>query len=364
MNNQSFKGKLEFELNHFEIDFDFLTDWYLAIVKDIENAYLKSQKIKHPRHKGDHLEDSLIDVFDKLLPKRFKITKGFAINIDSFKSKELDLIIYDSEFGGAFASTESTEYIPIELVTACVEIKSNLNLQELRKSILNCVSLKKLNYSDFTYKTKNRTPFFGIFAYNSTTNSTNFLKELNDSIYNIPQHLRPNFIYIHKQGLYIPKTNNELLMVYEHIYKSEEEFGIIPALEKNKLNAQLLFLFFTYIIQHSLKQIEKPCKIDYFNYINKSLQWKNNITKVNEEKPLPKFIRNKSITIDSNNQIYYSVFITVCPKCGTENKFIPENFVSSKKRIEDLIKKNPYTQQLNDINNCAKCGEKIYVKKE
>lgn len=365
MNVQSFKEKLEFDLNHFEIDFDFLTDWYLAIVKDIENSYLKSQKIKHPRHKGDHLEDSVIDVFNKILPKRFKITKDFAINIDSFKSKELDLIIYDSEFGSAFASTESTEYIPIELITACVEVKSNLNLQELRKSILNCVSLKKLNFTDFIYNPKIRAPFFGIFAYNSTTNSKNFLKELNESIYSIPQHLRPNFIYIHKQGLYIPKTKDQLIMVYEDIYKSEEEFGIIPALEENKVNAQILFLFFTYIIQHSIKQIEKPCKIDYFNYINKSLQWKRNIIKDNQDKPLPKFAKNKTATLGKDNFMYYTLYDEVCPKCGIKNIFIPKTFVSSKNRIEDLIKNNPNTQQLKDfINNCINCGEKIDVKQE
>src|SRR5690606_31777476 len=155
-------------------DLDFLTDWYSSIINEIENSRIQSSKIKHPRHLGDHLEDGIKKVLEKILPKRFELTKGFAINHTSAKSKEQDLLIYDSQFGAPFAKTENTDYLPIEIISSSIEVKSNLNLSELRKSILNCISLKKLNYPNYNIAEKERFPFYAIFAYSSKTKDSPF----------------------------------------------------------------------------------------------------------------------------------------------------------------------------------------------
>lgn len=362
MNQTNFEKKLVFDLNTFEIDLDFLTEWYSTVINEIENSKIQSKKIKHPRHLGDHLEDGIKKVLEKILPKRFEITKGFGINDSSAKSKEQDLIIYDSQFGSPFAKTENTDYLPIEIITGSIEVKSNLNLSELRKSILNCISLKKLNYPDYNISEIKRFPFYGIFAYSSKSNENSFLKTLNEALFDIPLYLRPNIIYIHNKGLYIPKTNGQLTVSYENIIKSDEDFGLI-SFENNKiLNAQSLFIFISFIIKHCTKSIQYPAEIEHFDYIVKPINIKLELQKNHGENITPKLNKNPTASFTKEGYLEFTVFSGKCKKCGKESFYIKRPYVASKKATEVLLKKNPDFKMLtDDINNCTKCNSPVEI---
>ncbi len=362
MNQSEFTRKLDFDLNTFEIDLEFLTDWYSSIINEIENSKIQSSKIRHPRHIGDHLEDGIKKVFEKMLPKRFEVTKGFAINHLSARSKEQDIIIYDSQSGAPFAKTENTDYLPIELVTASIEIKSNLNLSELRKSILNCVSLKKLNYPDYNISEKKRFPFYAIFAYSSKTKDSSFLKTLNDALYEIPLPLRPNIIYVHNKGLYIPKTDNQLSISYESIIKSDGDFGFIPFGSKKILNAQSLFIFISLIIQHCSNSIQYPNEINHFDYIVKPIDTKLLVQKQFGDDFTPKLTKNPTASFTPDGYLMFTIFSGKCKNCGTESFYIKRPYVKSKQAIKDLLLKNPNYKILEDqVNTCTKCNSNVDI---
>lgn len=362
MNQSEFNRKLTFDLNTFEIDLEFLTDWYSSIINDIENSKIQSTKIKHPRHLGDHLEDGIRKVFEKVLPKRFAITKGFAINHTSARSKEQDIIVYDSQYGAPFAKTENTDYLPIELITASIEVKSNLNLSELRKSILNCVSLKKLNYPDYNISEIKRFPFYAIFAYSSKTKDSTFLSTLNKALYDIPLALRPNVIYIHDKGLYIPQTNNSLAISYENIIKSDEDFGRISFDNKTSIKAQSLFIFISLIIQHCTNSSQHPLIIKHFDYIVKPMETKSLVQERYGDKLTPKLDKNPTASFTPDGSLIFTIFSGKCEKCYTETFFIKKPYVVSRKAINDMLTKNPNFKMLDEkINKCSNCESTVKV---
>jgi hypothetical protein len=255
MNKSEFLKKLEFETNNFEINFDFLTEWYSKINDELSLAFEKSKLNSNPSHKGLLLEDILLEIIKQILPNRFSLSKGYAININSFKSREQDIIIFNHSLGNALVQNEIIKYIPIEIIASTIEVKSTMNILELRKSLLNVVSLKKLYYEG-EFKNQFKAPLSCIFAYNCSLSESNFLKNLNTEILNIPTLYRPNFIYIHNLGLILPKRKDENNVPFslEGIIKyngDDNEYGIINIKNDDSVSKQLLFLFIKFQIEHA-----------------------------------------------------------------------------------------------------------------
>ncbi len=367
MNKDTFSKKLHFELNTFDSNYDFITNWYEIILNELENIKDSSLHIKHPRHIGDHLEDSIKKIFEKILPKRFEIGKGFAINSISARSKEVDLIFYDSMQGGVFAKTDSTDYIPIEIISSAMEVKSNLTYTELRKSILNCVSLKKLNFEYFRISEKERFPFYTIFAYSSKTNDKNFLRELNEAIFSIPKELRPNMIYIFNKGLFLPKTKDEVVIDYGSIINNENEFGFISTFNNMKLESSILFFFFTFIIKHLIDQTKFPVSINYIDYLVKQNSVIKYSPKEGHKKP-KKFYNSDVLLSDSLDEVIYNGFDKNCPKCNCINPFLFP--IVASKQVKDYFLEENKNLRFYDKQNrlertkCLKCNADLEISKD
>jgi hypothetical protein len=73
------------------------------------------------------------------------LANGFGINQWTTISKEQDVIIYDRDLSPIVIDEKNCKYIPQYVIVSSIEIKSNLTKTELKKSILNCISIK--NYA-------------------------------------------------------------------------------------------------------------------------------------------------------------------------------------------------------------------------
>ncbi|WP_305529577.1 DUF6602 domain-containing protein [Sulfuricurvum sp.] len=77
------------------------------------------------RAAGNEIEIHIREFFKRMLPKTLYITHGHLIDCNGLVSPQLDIIIADtSNLPSLMTTKDGTEYIPIDSVYACGEIKS------------------------------------------------------------------------------------------------------------------------------------------------------------------------------------------------------------------------------------------------
>ncbi len=117
---------------------------------------------------GNYKESLLRDLLSNLLPKKYELSTGFILSTDDegneIKSKQQDIIIWDSSEYAAIFRDNDFVIVPPEACKAVIEVKSTLTTEKLKKA---------LNSSDNLYEFV-RIPSFRnheikkyIFAYSS-----------------------------------------------------------------------------------------------------------------------------------------------------------------------------------------------------
>lgn len=130
---------------------------------------------------GNYKEELLRGLLKQLLPKKYEVSTGFILSLDEngneIKSKQQDIIIWDSNDYAAIFRDGDFVIVPPEACKAVVEVKSTLTNETLKKAIY---------ASDGIYDFV-RTPYIQvlnisryIFAYDS---SMRFPQSYFDSIY-------------------------------------------------------------------------------------------------------------------------------------------------------------------------------------
>lgn len=323
MNEQEYHHKLLEQLNIHDINLDLLSKWYFSILKKLKISFEQSSNITHPRHRGDIREYDIRAIIKDIIPSNYAVTKGYVINNLSLISLEQDLLIYKKSLYSPLIKTAELEYLPIESIFTSIEIKSNLTHEELRKCILNCVSLKKLRYNDCNYSYKKEEGlnlFYCIFAYKSELTLEKIKSYLNEYNKDIPENLRINMIYILNEGLIMPaidnnhnnitlnykdimKINNGYLSVTNFSGRQEEEFKALP------------FLLFVSLILDLLIHDNSNQLPMYTNYVYLPIYWLQQIdSKRDEHEPIPKTALRKGL----DSLIAYT---EKCKKCGKEYTF-------------------------------------------
>lgn len=171
----------------------------------------ESASIRHAGNRGEEREFSLGRFLSELLPSDFRVTSGEAVDLLDNTSPALDIMIYDRSKNSPFYS-QVREVIPAEALLASFEVKSTLNLNEIRKSLTAGAKLKNLKplkralasvSSNSTHQRGYRY-YHGIFAYKSNLTEENWArKELN----RLKNELSPgdssgiDFIYVVGRGL-------------------------------------------------------------------------------------------------------------------------------------------------------------------
>lgn len=367
MNEKEYNKRMHESLNSYDLNLKHMSNWYSQIVDSLKGIHVQAKVIKHPRHLGDYLEDEIRKLVSKLLPTSYSLEKGFGINYFSAISPEQDILIIDGKLGSAFYRSESVGYFPIESILGSIEVKSNLTLSELRKSILNCVNLKKLNYSSFDYPdNKEKRIFYTIFAYTSPGSEDSFTKTINELIAPIPESLRPNMIYILDKGLYFPTQDGGVISTrLEGLQTVKEEFMPIKNSVGNRTEAENFILCFSCIINSCFHQSGIRSSADYCQYITTPSGWGK---KIEHKGPIKKYINGYTMWPrgDYGNFSYTSAVqhSEQCDNCGYVYQLfkLPPLSSSMKESIKSqLLEKGAIEFPKSMEINCN-CGNKIDLK--
>lgn len=97
---------------------------------------LQIETSNHPLTSGISRELIWLEVFEKIVPTKFKIAQSVFL-IDSYGkvSKEVDLAIYDEQYTPYIFNRRNILFIPIEAVVAVVQSKSNTMDQDVKKNL-------------------------------------------------------------------------------------------------------------------------------------------------------------------------------------------------------------------------------------
>ena len=100
------------------------------------------KKQSYPR--GFLFEEIVRDTLRELLPSRFGIAHGFLIEAEGPKSKQCDIIIYDSALYSPLLNVGSFAILPALSALAVIEVKTTINGTNLKEAFENFKAAKRL----------------------------------------------------------------------------------------------------------------------------------------------------------------------------------------------------------------------------
>ena len=161
---------------------------------------------KHPGIKGRENEDVLIKFLKSFLPRKYELTQSkVLLDRNGMESTEQDIIIWNStEYPRIFSETD---YFLFESVAMCIEVKTTLDNENLKKTLLKIRDLRRMNFFkrlDGDPRWQVHPPLCFIFAYDTTWKKfgtilkyiTKIIKE-ND----IKPSERFDYLYIMRKGI-------------------------------------------------------------------------------------------------------------------------------------------------------------------
>ncbi|MEP0824298.1 MAG: hypothetical protein HRF40_02320, partial [Nitrososphaera sp.] len=222
--------------------------------------------------KGDANEGTFRTFLREYLPPSFDIFTGIIVDSLGNQSKQLDIIIADTNKTPIFYKNENVRIVPIESVYAVIEIKAKLDLDELencQENMKSVKSLKKLSFviepSPIEYKVNMYGKLFDIwpvnyyvFAYDSIKLPT--LTHVMADTYTVnrtPIEKRIDTICVLDKGVITNQLRNGALSVT----------GEPPARIVSTITKRALLLFYS-LITSNLFHAELP-KLDLNQYIKK-----------------------------------------------------------------------------------------------
>ncbi|MBL1376947.1 DUF6602 domain-containing protein [Zobellella iuensis] len=273
MNREKFENELKIQLSSNSVDISFLRRWFDKTLESLRSISEQRSEISHPRHRGDAREIDIQGVFEKIFPDALPLRKGFVLNSHTTVSREQDIIVTSGDTAGTLIQAGEVSYFPIESCLASIEVKSNLTLPEIRKSIISCVSVKKLLYGDgFSNERadEQKDEFcYAIFSYGYSKSLSHAAEQFNTLLSDVPFHLRPNLIYILGKGLLIPGHEAGLELKYEQMFY-QGEFRALPSLGTafiKKTESYAFLWYVTSIIDHCLNEKSNRKPPSYLSYI-------------------------------------------------------------------------------------------------
>lgn len=102
------------------------------------------EHIPHPGVKGDVTEWDWIAVLREHLPTRYCVDKAFVVDSRGNLSQQLDLVIFDKQYGPIVFHRQGATYIPAESVYAVFEVKQTLNAKHVEYAIEKATSVRRL----------------------------------------------------------------------------------------------------------------------------------------------------------------------------------------------------------------------------
>jgi hypothetical protein len=103
-----------------------------------------SDVMDHPGASGAATEQRWIDLFNRYLPQRYRATSAFVIDADGWRSRQIDIAIYDHFYSPLLFHDETQPSIPAESVYAVFEVKQTLTAEWIKDAASKAASVRRL----------------------------------------------------------------------------------------------------------------------------------------------------------------------------------------------------------------------------
>jgi hypothetical protein len=153
-----------------------------------------SHNFEHPTAAGLASELLWADLLNTYLPKRFHASPAFIVNSEGYRSRQIDLAIYDHLTTTLLFPHEAGTHIPIESVYAVFEVKASLSPQWIRDAAVKAASVRQLGKPSITA---------GILATTSVWNPKNFSRNLRPALADLSQPERLTYGCALEHGAFI-----------------------------------------------------------------------------------------------------------------------------------------------------------------
>lgn len=98
----------------------------------------------HPVAIGDDSELNWKGMLESILPARYRVSKGFAIDADGARSDQIDLLIYDRHFSPVLLDVGEFLFVPAESVFAALEVKQIMDRGTIGYAATKVASVRSL----------------------------------------------------------------------------------------------------------------------------------------------------------------------------------------------------------------------------
>ena len=225
--------------------------------------------------KGQFREDDLIDAVRPLLPEQYRISKGVSFNLAGDQSRPQDMILTNRLVVGDMLFRPTVGLHPIESVLATVQVKTWATPTEVRSSVENIASVKRLlpegslrrGLTPFydggeQLRTSDDTPFGGIFCFRLKGESEAIVDAFHDACEALDARNRPNaLLVLDSFGLFWGRLPDSGRPEFEILSRSPDELLLIEAGDQ----ALPLLQFFTFLLEFARQYISPP--LDYEAYM-------------------------------------------------------------------------------------------------
>jgi len=93
---------------------------------------------------GQARESTVADALRPFIPDRFGVLDGIATNLKGKKSAQQDILVFDRIAGAPFVHHRDTGVLPVELVSASIQVKTSVSASDMQGVVDNLASLKRL----------------------------------------------------------------------------------------------------------------------------------------------------------------------------------------------------------------------------
>lgn len=129
---------------------DYFLETLKLSTKRIATDFEATKQVWHNASAGMLREKVIKDILKPYLPDCYGISGGLCYDYEENKSRQLDIILYDSLFSYRLPFGSDFIVFPCESVYGNIEVKTTLNKDTIKESIENIASLKRLKRKDAT----------------------------------------------------------------------------------------------------------------------------------------------------------------------------------------------------------------------
>ena len=227
-----------------------LNSLFLRLQEQMIAKLTTDKTITHPGTKGDATELCWIKMLNTYLPRRYEATKAFVLDADGNLSEQIDIVVFDRQYSPFLFNQDGACYVPAESVYALLEVKQDLNKENVEYAGSKAASVRCLRrtsgpilHAGGTFKPRKLFPIIaGVLALGNTWNPP-FGERFGRVISQLPSEKRINIGCALQFGAFDVQytegskpqierdEKNALIFFFLRLLSRLQNLGTVPAIE-------------------------------------------------------------------------------------------------------------------------------------